>query len=83
MAIQSQDDRVLEFPDYILDSYIKNDADFPPEIWSEYLSSILRTTNNCESFHRKLNSSFNSSQPNSYNFIAVLKNIKIDTYKAL
>lgn len=83
MAIQPQDARVLEFTDYILDSYIKNDADFPPEIWSEYLSSTIRTTNNCESFHRKLNSSFNSSHPNIYNFIDVLKNIQIDTYIAL
>ncbi|KAF0767639.1 MULE domain-containing protein [Aphis craccivora] len=83
MAIQPQDARVLESTDYILDSYIKNDADFPPEIWLEYLSSTLRKTNNCESFHRKLNSSFNSSHPNIYNFIDVLKNIQIDTYIAL
>jgi hypothetical protein len=68
---------------YILFSYIKNDADIPPEIWSEYLSSTLRTTNNYESFHRKLNSSFNSSRPNIYNFIDILKNIQIDTYIAL
>ncbi|KAL4113170.1 hypothetical protein QTP88_016843 [Uroleucon formosanum] len=56
MAIQPQDARVLEFTDYILDSYIKNDAEFSPEILAKYLSSILRMTNNCESFHRKLNS---------------------------
>ncbi|KAF0756715.1 Uncharacterized protein FWK35_00015087 [Aphis craccivora] len=83
MTIQLQDARVLEFIDYILDSYIKNDADFPPEIWSEYLSSTLRTTNNCKSFHRKLNRSFNSSHPNIYNFIDDLKNIQIYTYIAL
>jgi hypothetical protein len=37
--------------DYILDSYIKNNADFLPEIWLEYLSSTLRTINNSKSFH--------------------------------
>jgi hypothetical protein len=80
--MEIQDPRVLEFTYYtrILDSYIKNDADFPPEIWSEYLSLTLRTTNNCESFYRKLNSLFDSSRPNIYNFIDVLKNIQIDTY---
>jgi hypothetical protein len=83
MAIQPQDARVLEFTDYVLESYIKHDADYPPEIWAEYLSSTLRTTNNCESFHRKLNSSFNSSHPNIFNFVEILKNIQSDAYIAL
>lgn len=32
MAIQPQEARVLEFTDYLLESYIKHDADFPSEI---------------------------------------------------
>jgi len=40
----------------------------------------MRTTNNCESFHKKLNSSFNSSHPNIFNFIEILKNMQCDKY---
>jgi len=45
--------------------------------------AIQHTTNNCQSFHRQLNNSFNSSHPNIFNFIGILKNIQIDTYIVL
>lgn len=60
MAIQPQVAREIDFKDYVLDTYIKNDADFPPKIWAEFSTSSIRTTNNCEAFHRKLNSLFSS-----------------------
>lgn len=52
-------------------------------MWAEYSSSTLRTTNNCESFYRKLNNLFNSSHPNIFNFIDIKKNIQTDTHVAL
>lgn len=83
MAIQPQNARVIKFTDYILQKYIKNDAEFPPLIWAEFLASTIRTTDNCEVFHRKLNSFFNSSHPNIFNFINILKNIQCETYITL
>lgn len=35
--------RVVDFTDYKLETYIKNNADFPPKIFS---TSTIRTTNN-------------------------------------
>jgi len=83
MALQPQDNRIVQFTDYILETYITNDAEFPPQIWAEFVSSTMRTTNNCESFHKKLNSSFNSSHPNIFNFIEILKSMQCDTYITL
>ena len=80
MALQPQGNRIVQFTDYILETYITDDAEFPPQIWAEFVSSTMRTTNNCESFHKKLNSSFNSSHPNIFNFIEILKNMQCDTY---
>jgi len=83
MTLQLQDNRIIQFTDYILETYLTNDAEFPPQIWTEFASSTMRTTNHCESFHKKLNSSFNSSYPNIFNFIDILKNMQCDTYITL
>jgi hypothetical protein len=69
-----------EFTDYILDNYISESSKFPPNIWSECSSSLQRTTNACEAFHSKFNSSFYSSHPNIFQFIEVLKSFQINTY---
>jgi len=63
-----------KFTDYIiLETYLTNDGEFPPQLWAKYVSSTIRITNNCESFHKKLNSSFNSSHPNIFNFLKIRK----------
>ena len=54
MALQPQDNRIVQFTDYILETYLTNDAEFPPQIWVEFVSSTMRTTNNSESFHKKI-----------------------------
>jgi len=57
-AIQPLDDKITQFSDYLVDTYISEDSMFPPHIWAEKSSSIQRTTNACESFHTKFNSYF-------------------------
>ena len=79
MALQSQNNRIVPFTDYILKRYLTNDAEFPSQIWAEFVS----TTNDSESFHKKLKSSFNSSHSNIFNFIIILKNMQCDTYITL
>lgn len=79
MAIQPNDERVRKFTDYIFETYIV-EADFPPNIWAEYSSSLIRTTNACESFHKKLNNLFGAPHPNIFHFIEVLKHIQSDSY---
>jgi len=72
--------KCLEFTDYILDNYISENAQFPPSMWAQCSSSVQRTTNACEAFHSKFNSSFYSSHPNIHQFINVLKSFQINTY---
>lgn len=49
--------------------------------WAEFVTLTIRTTNNFEAFHRKLNSLFNSSHPNIFNFIEVLKIYRVKYYE--
>ena len=79
-AIQPEDERVQEFCEYIWNTYVASDSNFPPHIWAEFCQSITRTTNGCESYHSKLNAEFYSANPNIFNFTKVLKEIQIDVY---
>ncbi|KAE9523833.1 hypothetical protein AGLY_015721 [Aphis glycines] len=56
--IQPVDSKVVDFADYLVNNYILEESLFPPSIWTEKSSSLQRTTNACESFHKKLNSFF-------------------------
>lgn len=80
MAIQPRNEKVEIFVDYILETYILNESNFPPFLWAEYSASTTRTTNSCEAFHSKFNALFYSAHPNIFVFIDVLKNIQKDTY---
>lgn len=53
---------------------------FPPHIWADYSETCTRTTNNCESFHAKFNSMFNSSSPNIYEFLQARLEIQSGVY---
>jgi hypothetical protein len=55
MAIQPKNEKVEIFVDYILETYISNESNFPPFLWAEYSASTMRTTNSCEAFHSKFN----------------------------
>ncbi|KAK7576516.1 hypothetical protein V9T40_012802 [Parthenolecanium corni] len=76
----AEDEKIEQFTDYIFNTYISPDATFSPSLWADYSATCNRTTNNCESFHSKLNSSFYNSHPNIYHLIDVLLDIQTDTY---
>lgn len=78
--IQPTCEKITKFADYLVQTYISEDATFPPHIWAEHSSSLERTTNACESFHQKFNESFYSSHPNIFLFINELLNVQVDTY---
>lgn len=81
--IQPIDSRLSKYADYLVDNYIGDDANFPPELWAECSDSIQRTTNACESFHSRFNSNFYFNHPNIFLFIDVLKQFQTDTYLKL
>jgi hypothetical protein len=75
VSVLSEDEKVQRFSDYILNTYIKLDGDFPPSVWAMYSCSIIRTTDSCEAFHSKFNSMFYLAHPNIFQFVDVLKNV--------
>lgn len=78
--IKPEDQRVTKFCDYLVENYIDSDSMFPPHIWAEHSASLQKTTNACESFHSKYNSSFYCAHPNINVFLNVLLGFQIDTY---
>lgn len=80
MSYKPHSDLLDKYCDYLLDTYINDNAVFPPSLWAEESASVTRTTNCCESFHAKFNASFYSTHPSVYVFIEKLKECQIDTY---
>jgi hypothetical protein len=77
------DPRVRNYADYLTDTYISEDALFPPVIWAKNSACISRTTNTCEAFHRNFNDSMYQTHPNLFIFVEKLKEFQIDTYVKL
>ena len=68
----------------MVNTYIGDDARFPPHIWSAAPDSdgqyLPRTTNACESFHKHLKQAFGSAHPNIYTFSNVIRLLQEETY---
>lgn len=75
-----QNDKVIEYADYLVENYISDDSVFPPQIWASCSSDKERTTNACESFHSHFNSSFYVAHPDIFKFINVLKDVQVNSY---
>lgn len=76
----SDNPKMVEFSDYLVETYIAEDSLFPPSLWAEHSSSLQRTTNACESFHARFNQSFYHAHPHIFQFIAVILDFQCDTY---
>lgn len=74
------DERVTKFCDYIVENYIDEECDFPPNMWACTTDSMCRTTNACESFHSNFNSNFYAAHPSTFNFINILLQFQSATY---
>ena len=69
-----------KFCDYLLNTYIAEEATFPPCIWAEDEVPVNKTTNICESFHSKWNAEFTAPHPNIYVFGKILQPTQEETY---
>lgn len=76
----SKDKRVEQFCDYLLESYIDSDSNFPPTVWSECFASSLRTINACDSFHAHCNDLFCNAHPNIFVLVSALQETQNETY---
>ena len=72
------------FTDYLLENYIGESAQFPPQLWARMVTDHrdVRTTNGPEAFHKNYNSLFPSKHPNIYKVIYVLLLIQEKTFTA-
>jgi len=75
--------KITKFCDYVLETYIAEDCEFPPQRWAEYDSNITRTTNACESFNAKLNGMLYTAHPNIFRLIESLLEIQCEAYRSL
>ena len=77
-------DAIDKFADYIVSTYIDDDALFPPYVWAAApdadMHHLPRTTNACESFHKHLKDGFDSASPNIFLFSAVLCKLQEQIY---
>ena len=80
VAGQPEDRRCARFADYILQTYVAPDAQFPPVIWANSDVACMRTTNACESFHKHFADQFYSAHPSVFAFLDKLKQLQTHTY---
>ncbi|XP_025198937.1 uncharacterized protein LOC112597199 [Melanaphis sacchari] len=79
MSSIPNDIRFQKYADYLVDTYICEEAKFPPIIWAANIASLSLTTNACESYHSRFNSEFYHPHPTIYHFLDVLKGFQTET----
>lgn len=72
MPDKPQDPRVEKFSDYLLLTYIQENATFPPKMWAS-CALHARTTNVCERFHSRFSKNFYHPHPNIHDFTDAIK----------
>lgn len=78
LSIMPTENECIYFADYVLDTYIDENAEFPPDLWaSAPIFDHLRTINGPELFHSHFNNQFYSTRPHVHQVIAVLLEIQI------
>ena len=71
------DNKVQDFADYVLSTYIDNNAMYPPSVWAEIPSNSRRTNNGPEAFNSHYNEQFYSSHPPTFVFLDTLTKIHL------
>lgn len=75
-----KDKKVEAFADYVLSTYVDDNALFPPTVWAETPTTARRTNNGPEAFHRHYNDQFYSSHPSMFVFIDNIIKLQATTY---
>jgi len=75
-----KDKQVEQFCDYLLESYIDADSNFPPPVWSECTASSLRTINACALLHAHFNVLLYSAHHKIFVLVHALQKIQNEIY---
>ena len=73
ISVRPVSDKLVDFSNYLTDTYIQERPLFPPATWARKSASFALTTNACESLHSKLPHLFELSHPNMHHFIEFLR----------
>ncbi|XP_046552941.1 uncharacterized protein LOC124262479 [Haliotis rubra] len=68
-------DNVQRF-NYIVTTWVDDDARFPIPLWNHHRNVGPRTNNNLEGFHYRMNKTLTHHHPNIYRFVELLKQIE-------
>ena len=75
------DSRCIAFADYIVETYVAEEARFPPELWAAVPPNEMKRTNNGpEAFHSHFNQQFYAAHPSIFVFMDVLLKLQTVTY---
>jgi hypothetical protein len=81
MSAAPNNNKCLQFADYVLAGCITDSSTFPPTMWAAVPDLTSKHTNNGpESFHSKLNAHFYASHPNIFLCVDVIKKMQATTY---
>jgi hypothetical protein len=80
MSDAPDDARTTEYADYILSTYVNEDATFPPQLWADSENFTERTTNACEAFHKHFADQFYHPHPSVFELAAKLRNVQTFNY---
>ena len=70
-----------KFFNYLVDTYVSEDALFPSKTWARMTVDFYKeTTNACEAFHTHFGKEFYHSHFHIFRFVSVLLNVKVSTY---
>ena len=77
MTDTPEDNRCMQFADYVLRGYIAPTSTYPPSMWASIPEENSKRTNNGpEAFHSKFNTQFYTSHPNIFLFLDIIKQIQ-------
>ncbi|XP_048238825.1 uncharacterized protein LOC125372533 [Haliotis rufescens] len=68
--------RAVDFNDYIVRTWVDDDARFSMRMWNHFETDGPRTNNNLEGFHSRLNYLLPHVHPNIYRFIEVIQKVE-------
>ncbi|XP_046575249.1 uncharacterized protein LOC124283263 [Haliotis rubra] len=70
-------DRIEDFKDYMVVTWVDYDARFPLSLWNHHNTVGPRTNNNLEGFHSRMNRSLPHRHPNIFRFVEVIRRIQM------
>ena len=81
MSDTPENDKCLQFADYVLEGCILATSSYPPVLWSSSPKLAKKRANNGPgSFHAYFNVQFPACHPNIFRFLDIIMEIKTETY---